>query len=168
MVYCMRRLSMEKLSRTRKKALALSAQDLGEKLVKLTQEQLAKIPLPEEILSAVHAAQKITKHGALKRQMQYIGVMMRKADVEPIQEAVGHLEEGNRKRTELHKQVEHWRDALIGGNDAVIKEILTVLPGVQEEQLIDFVTKAREELMKLNPSPRPSRALFRYLYKSTD
>jgi ribosome-associated protein len=157
---------MEKISKTRKKRQALSAQDLGEKLVKLTEEQLRKLELPEEVLSAVTLAKTIKKHGARKRQMQYIGVLMRRTDATPIQEAVQNLEEGDRRRAELHKQVERWRDELIRGNDALIEEIVRALPDAGREQLTDLVTKAREELIKANPSPAPARALFRYLHKS--
>jgi ribosome-associated protein len=157
---------MEKISKTRKKRQALSAQDLGEKLVKLTEEQLRKLELPEEVLSAVTLAKTIKKHGARKRQMQYIGVLMRRTDATPIQEAVQNLEEGDRRRAELHKQVERWRDELIRGNDALIEEIVRALPDAGREQLTALVTKARKELIKTNPSPAPARALFRYLHKS--
>jgi len=157
---------MEKISKTRKKRQALSAQDLGEKLVNLTEEQLRKIELPEEVLSAVTLAKTIKKHGARKRQMQYIGVLMRRTDATPIQEAVQNLEEGDRRRAERHKQVERWRDELIRGNDALIGEIVRTLPDAGKEQLTALVTKAREELIKANPSPAPARALFRYLHKS--
>jgi ribosome-associated protein len=157
---------MERISRTQRKKQALSAQDLGERLVKLTAEQLGKIGLPEEISRAVTLARTIKKHGALKRQMQYLGVLMRKADCEPIQEALQNLEEGSRRQAELHKQVERWRDELLSGNDAAVDGILRALPGAVKEQLTDLVRKAREELTKKSPSPAPSRALFRYLHKS--
>ncbi len=157
---------MEKLSKTQKKKQAESLQDLGEKLVELSVEQLGKIELPEEVLSAVTLAKTINKRGARKRQMQYIGVLMRKADVASIQEAVQNMEEGDRKQAELHKQVEQWRDELLRGNDAVIEDIVRAFPNAGKEQLTDLVTKAREELTKTNPSPAPSRALFRYLHKS--
>lgn len=157
---------MEKISRTQKKMQALSLQDLGEKLVKLSDAQLRKIGLPEKILNAVTQAKSITKHGALDRQMQYIGVLMRKTDAVPIQEAVQTLEEGDLRQAALHKQLECWRDELLRGNDAVIEEIVSTLPSALKEQLMDLVTKAREEQIKTNPSPAPSRALFRYLHKS--
>ncbi len=157
---------MEKISKTEKKRQALSVQDFGKRLVNLTEEQLGKIELSEEVLGAVTLAKTIKRHGALKRQMQYIGVLMRKTDAIPIQEAIQSLEKGNRGQIELHKQLEHWRDELIRGNDALIEDILRALPDAREEQLTELVTKAREELIKINPSPAPSRALFRYLHKS--
>jgi ribosome-associated protein len=157
---------MEKLSKTQKKKQAVSLQDLGEKLVKLTGEQLGRIELPEEVLSAVTLAKTIRKRGARKRQMQYIGVLMRKTDGTSIQKAVQNLEEGDRRQAELHKRVEQWRDELLRGNDAVIEEIVRALPNAEKEQLTGLVMKAREELTKTSPSPALSRALFRYLHKS--
>lgn len=154
---------MEKLSKTRRKAIALSAQDVGERLVKLTEEELARIPLPDQVSDAIRGAKKITKHGGLHRQMQYIGALMRKIDVRPIEEALKDLEEGNRRLVEFHKQVEKWRDGLIRGNESVIGEIVSVLPGMDREHLDDLVAAARAELAKQHSSPAPGRALFRYL-----
>ncbi len=157
---------METISKTRKKEQALAAQDLGEKLVKLTGEQLGKIALPEELLSAVTQAKMIKKHGARRRQMQYIGVLMRKIDATPIQEAIQDLEEAGRRQVEVLKKVERWRDELVRGNDALVEEIVSAVPNADKEQLTALVTKAREELIKARPSPAPARALFRYLHKS--
>lgn len=155
---------MEKISKSEKKRQALSAQELGEKLVGLNAGQLGKISLPEEILNAVTLAKTITKRGGLKRQMQYIGGLMRKTDAASIQEAIQELEEGSRRQTELHKQVELWRDELQKGNDAVIEEILRTLPDAGKDQLTELVTRAKNESIKTHPSAAPSRALFRYLY----
>lgn len=159
---------MEKISRTEKKRRALSAQELGEKLVDLTEEQIGKIPLPEELLKAVSLARAITKRGGRKRQLQYIGVLMRKMDTAPIQEAVHCLEEGSRQQAERHKLAEHRRDELIGGNDAVLAELSQLLPAAEQEHLKDLIAKARAERMKKMPSPTPLRTLFRYLYQISE
>jgi ribosome-associated protein len=73
-----------RVSRTKKKQAALSLQDLGKRLVKLSDEQLDQIGLSEDVLKAVKAAKTITKHGARDRQMQYIGSLMRKHDPAPV------------------------------------------------------------------------------------
>ncbi len=157
---------MDKMSKTERKRQALSVKDLGEKLVELADEQLGQIELPEEILSAVKLAKTITKHGGRKRQIQYIGVLMRKIDSGPIREAFENLEQGNRKQVEQHQQAELWRDELLRGNDAVQEEILCKLPEAGRGQLSELIAKTREELAKKKPSPAPSRALFRFLYKA--
>jgi len=85
---------MEPLSKTKKKKEALSLQDLGVRLIKLSAEQLKSIDLPENVLTAVTLAKTIKKHGALDRQMQYIGSLMRKCDPTPVQEALLRIEQG--------------------------------------------------------------------------
>ena len=83
-----------RLSRTQKKKAALSLQDLGERLVKLSDEQLEKIGLAEDILKAVKLAKTIKKHGPFDRQMQYVGSLMRKYDPAPVQEFLDALDRG--------------------------------------------------------------------------
>ena len=88
-----------RVSRTQKKKAALSLQDLGERLVKLSLEQLKQIDLPENVLAAVKMAKAIKKHNPLDRQMQYIGTLMRKHDAAPIKEYLDALEQGRRPKT---------------------------------------------------------------------
>src|SRR5271169_975824 len=89
-----------RLSKTQKKKAALSLQDLGERLVKLSDVQLNRIDLPGDVLTAVKAAKAIKKHNPLSRQMQYIGTLMRKHDPTPIRAFLDALERGNRQQTE--------------------------------------------------------------------
>ncbi len=88
-----------RLSKTQKKKAALSLQDLGERLVKLSNEQLKQSDLPEDVLAAVKAAKTITKHHPLSRQIQYIGSLMRKYDPAPVREFLDALGQGNRRQT---------------------------------------------------------------------
>jgi len=83
-----------RLSKTQKKQAALSLQELGERLVKLSDEKLGQIGLDEDILKAVKAAKTIKKHGALDRQMQYIGCLMRKIDPAPVREFLDAFDKG--------------------------------------------------------------------------
>jgi ribosome-associated protein len=95
-----------RLSRTQKKKAALSLQDLGERLVKLSDEQLKQIGLPGDVLTAVKAAKAIKKHNPLSRQMQHIGSLMRKYDPAPVREFFDALKQGNRRQTAKLKQDE--------------------------------------------------------------
>jgi len=156
---------MEPLSKTQKKKEALSLQETGERLVKLSAEQLKKIDLPADMFNAVILAKKISKHGGLARQIQYIGTLMRKHDPKPIQEALQRIEEGGLTQSTEHKMAEKWRDELIAGNDTLIEEISARLPYADKQQLISLVQKAREDLLEKNPAPKAARALFRYLHK---
>ncbi len=79
----------DKPSKSQRKREALALQDLGETLVTLKPAQLDKIPLPEKLREAVLAARQMNQRGARKRQLQYIGRLMREIDPEPIRVALG-------------------------------------------------------------------------------
>ncbi len=78
----------EKPSKSQRKREATALQSMGETLVALKPVQLAKIPLPDELREAVLAARQMQQHGARKRQLQYIGKLMRQIDPEPIRAAL--------------------------------------------------------------------------------
>lgn len=67
-------------SKSQRKREATALQNLGEQLVKLTPVQLSRIPLPDELLAAVRLTQTITQRGGRKRQLQFIGKLMRRLD----------------------------------------------------------------------------------------
>ena len=90
-------------SRTRKKIEDRALQRLGEQLVVLPQGQLQTMELPDELLTAIEIARKIKSHGARRRQIQYIGVLMRHIDPQPIATALERIRSGNlRKQTGTH------------------------------------------------------------------
>jgi ribosome-associated protein len=157
---------MEQVSKTRKKQEALSLQALGERPVIVSTEHLKNMDLPMDLLSAVTLAKSLTKRGALLRQMQYIGTLMRKHDPAPIRDALERMEQGTRKQAESHRQRETWRDELIAGNDLLIEEILIQLPHAERQPLTDLVQQARQEWAAQHPVPKAARILFRYLTRS--
>ncbi|MBS1127822.1 MAG: protein yjgA [Nitrospirae bacterium] len=95
---------MEQTSRTRKKNAALALQELGERLVKLSNENIKLIDLPVALHQAVLLAKALKKHGPRDRQMQYIGALMRKCDPLPIQEALQRIEQRLPKRTPARRK----------------------------------------------------------------
>jgi len=153
---------MDYISKTQKKREAEALQDLGAKLVKLSKDQLADIDLSAELRDAVQFAKTIKSHGALKRQMQFIGTLMRKIDSEPIEEAISNIEEGNYKKAAAFKETEQWRDELIAGNKNRMEEIMTNYPLAERQQLTQLIRNAVKE-RENNKPPKASRALFRYL-----
>jgi ribosome-associated protein len=150
------------ISRTKKKKEALALQDLGERLVRLSDEQIEDIDLPGDILDAVKFAKTIRSHGALRRQMQYIGTLMRRIDPAPVHEAINSIEQGYYKRTAAFRELESWRDELIAGNEKMLDEIIDTYPDADRKLLTQLITKARKEKAENNP-PKASRALFRML-----
>ena len=153
---------MEYKSKTQKKKDAESLQVLGEKLVKLSVEQINDIDLPAEVLKAVEFAKSVSSHGARRRQMQFIGALMREIDPEPVMEAINNIEQGNYKKAAEFKKIEKWRDELIAGNNKLMEEILNKYPDVDRQQLTQLVRNALKEKEHGKP-PGASRGLFRYL-----
>ncbi len=82
---------LEYISKTQLKAEAEAQQMLGKKLLDLTKDQVTKLNLDENLHDAVVEAKRLISNGAIKRQLQYIGRLMRTADIEPIKKMLaGH------------------------------------------------------------------------------
>ncbi|UCH80298.1 MAG: DUF615 domain-containing protein [Nitrospiraceae bacterium] len=153
---------MDHKSKTQKKKEAHSLQKLGEKLLKLSSNQLSEIDIPEEVLDALNLARTIKSREALRRQIQLIGSLMRKIDTDPIQQAVDRFEQGNYKKALEFRETEQWRDELIAGNNELLEEILLNNNNADRQQLSQLVRNARKEIDNSKP-PKSSRALFRYI-----
>jgi len=152
---------MDYKSKTQKKREAHSLQKLGEKLLQLSKAQIKEIDIPEEVLDALNLARTIKSHEGLRRQVQFIGSLMRKIDSDSIQQAVDQIEQGNYKKALEFKETEQWRDQLISGNNDLMNEILNQYD-VDRQQLSQLVRNARKEVGSNKP-PKSSRILFRYL-----
>ena len=154
--------TIEKKSRTRKKKEARALQKLGERLLSLTAEQLDSIAMPDELHEAVVEARGMTRHGARRRQIKYIGALVREIDPQPILDALFNLEQGNFQKAAVFRQVETWRDALREGNMACIDDIMERYPSTDQQRLAQLARNARAEYRK-QAGVKASRALFRYL-----
>jgi ribosome-associated protein len=155
-------IAVERKSKTQKKREMIALQELGEELVRLNDDQLAKIPLSDELREAIYAARKMNKHGARYRQMQYIGRLMREVDVDHIQEALAILRNKNNLATAHFHQLEKWRDQLITGDARAINDIIDNFPVVDIQHLRQLVRNAQKERAD-GKSPKDSREIFRYL-----
>ncbi len=153
---------MEQKSKSQVKREMTALQDMGKKLVELTPAQIGKIEMPEDLREAVLFAKTLRKGEALRRQMQFIGVLMRDVDVEPIQKALDAISRGRRSDAQRFHDLEKWRDRLIDEDDERLNEILTLFPNADRRQMRQLVLNARKERDAGKP-PRSSRALFRYL-----
>jgi ribosome-associated protein len=150
------------VSKSQLKRESDALQKLGEELVELPSSQLAKIPMPEELEEAVALARKITARGGRKRQLQYIGKVMRRIDAEPIEKAMDALRnEHLRENARLHT-LEHWRDRLLHEGDGALAELLEQQPNVDRQHLRQLMRNAQQEAKKNKP-PKSARELFRYL-----
>ncbi|HEY9147482.1 MAG TPA: ribosome biogenesis factor YjgA, partial [Gammaproteobacteria bacterium] len=98
------------VSKSQLKRESHALQELGEALVELPASKLAQIPMPEELADAVALARKITARGGRKRQLQYIGKVMRQIDPEPIERAMEGLKADSARETARLHKLEQWRE----------------------------------------------------------
>jgi len=153
---------MEDKSKSERKREVTALQDLGERLLELSQEQLNNIRISQELQDALILAKTLKSRGARRRQMQYIGVLMRRIDPEPIRLMIHEIDKGQKHKAREFQQLETMRNSLIDGDDTVFEEIIRRLPDADILRLRQLVRGARKE-KKENKPPKQSRSLFRYL-----
>lgn len=153
----------EWISKSQLKRESHALQALGEQLVALNKDQLAQIPLDESLQDAIELAQKIRKkHEAFRRQLQYIGKLMRSCDAEPIEQALQRIKQPHQQATaELH-QLEAWRDRLLAEGDPAVNALLQEHPDGDRQHLRQLIRQAKKEQSQNKP-PKAARELFKYL-----
>ncbi|CAJ0727151.1 ribosome biogenesis factor YjgA [Ralstonia mannitolilytica] len=148
-------------SKSQRKREVNALQDLGSALEALPKDKLAKVPLPETLADALREAKRITSHEGKRRQMQYIGKLMRALtdeDVEAIRRVMATFVGASKAETARLHAIERWRDRLIAGDDAVT-EFIAAHPDTDVQALRTLVRNARKEVQLAKP-PRSSRELF--------
>ena len=153
-------------SRTQLKKQMTALQELGEALVELAPAQLAEMALPEALHDAVLAARGMTRFEARRRQLQYIGRLMRHVDAEPIRERLERWQAASREHTARVRGLERWRERLLADDDA-LPEWIRLHPRVDARKLRALVRDARRE-RELNQPPRRYRELFRLLRETSE
>ncbi|OOF58766.1 ribosome biogenesis factor YjgA [Rodentibacter myodis] len=139
------------VSKSEIKRDAEELKQLGEKLVNLTKINLTKIPLDEAFLDAIELAQRLQKE-ARRRQLQYIGKLLRGIDVEPIREALAKIEnKHNQQQAMLHK-IEYKRDELVEKGDVALTSLLDEYPNADRQQLRHLIRAAQKEKAQNKPS----------------
>ena len=142
-------------------------QKLGEELLALPESRWAPLALPEILSDALKAAKKITSFEGRRRQMQYIGKLMRKIDPEPVREAVAAFKLGHAQDSLRLHQSERWREQLLASDDA-LQEFITAHVDVDIQQLRSLVRAARKDAANA-PEQRSGRAyreLFQFIKAS--
>ena len=150
------------ISKTQRKKDMAALQELGAELVALSGERLAAIGLPEILHDAVLAARRITSFEARRRQLQYIGKLMRNVDPEPIRARLDAWKAPSRIHTAQFKRTESWRKRLLAGEEGALAEFLGEYPLADERQLDRLIRDARQE-RDTNHPPKSYRALFEAL-----
>ena len=155
----------ETVSKTQRKKDMHALQALGSQLVELDARQLAAIELPEDLRAAVEEARRLGKHEARRRQLQYIGRLMREVDAAAIAAQLERWLGQAREETARLHALERWREELIA-SDPALERFLREHPGADSQRLRGLIRNARREQGAATP-PKSYRELFRALREIT-
>ena len=149
-------------SKTQRKQQMEELQALGEELVALSVDRAKRIEIPEDLRDAVREAQRMTRPDeARRRQMQYIGKLMRSVDVEPIREALAQVRGESAGETAKLHRLERLRSEFMADEKA-LQEIVALYPAVDMQHLRSLRRAALKE-QEQNKPPRSYRAIFQLL-----
>jgi len=151
----------EPVSKTRRKREMTELQSLGAALVGLPESQLDQMQLEAALRQAVLDAKRITSHEAKRRQLQYIGRLMREVDPEPIRARLAAVEGRSSQAAAAHRQLEAWRERLLA-DDAALTHFASEHPRADLQEIRSLIRNARKEQKEGKP-PRAYRELFRVL-----
>ena len=149
-------------SKTQRKQQMEELQALGEELVALSVDRAKRIEIPEDLRDAVREAQRMTRPDeARRRQMQYIGKLMRSVDVEPIREALAQVRGESAGETAKLHRLERLRSEFMA-DEKTLQEIVALYPAVDMQHLRSLRRAALKE-QEQNKPPRSYRAIFQLL-----
>jgi ribosome-associated protein len=149
------------VSKTKRKKEMHDLQALGAELVELSDAVLAAVRIPDDLRAAVLEARRITAHEGRRRQMQYIGRLMRDVDPAPLREQLDALSGQSAAETARHKRLEALREKLLA-DDTALTDYVTAHAGADLQELRTLIRNARREQKDGKP-PRAFRELFRRL-----
>lgn len=148
-------------SKSQLKREMTALQDLGAELAALSKERLAKIDMPERLRDALLDAQRFTRHEARRRQMQFIGKLMRDIDAVPLQAAMDEIKGVSDAANIRQHRLERLRARLME-DEAVFAEVARDFPAADVQRLRQLRRNALKETLQNKP-PRAFRELFRAL-----
>jgi len=151
----------EPVSKTRRKREMTELQSLGAALVGLPESQVRQMRLDNALLEAVLEAKRIRSHEARRRQLQYVGRLMREVDPEPIRAQLAAVEGSSAQAAAAHRRLETWRERLLS-DDAALTSFASEHPGADIQEIRALIRNARKEQKEGKP-PRAYRELFRVL-----
>jgi len=149
-------------SKSQVKRELLALQELGARLLALPPGVLARVPLGDEVRAAIEEARRIKAHGARRRQVRYIGKLLRDEDAGAIERAVaGANGEAEAQKRRL-RVLEDWRERLLREGDPALSRLIEEYPRADRQHLRLLVRTALREEEQGKP-PAAARKLFRYL-----
>ncbi len=150
-------------SKTALKKQMTALQKVGEQLVDLSERELARIPIDDEdLLRAISDARRIRSNSARKRQLQFIGKLMRHIDPQPIEQALAELHERRRGLAQDFHELEALRDQLVADGPSAVEGIVQRFPHADRQHLRALL-RAQQHEEKAGKPPAAARKLFKYL-----
>jgi len=150
-------------SKSQRKRDMAELEDMGEALVGLSEDRIKRMDLPEDLRAVVLEAKRITSFGARRRQLKYIGKVMRRLDPAPIRAQLDALEGTSRAQTVWTHKVEHWRHRLLS-DEAALDALMSEYADADHPQLRTLIENSQRE-KALGKPPRSYRELFQVLRK---
>jgi ribosome-associated protein len=148
-------------SKTKIKKQMHELRDLGKELTELGKDQLAQLDIPESLRGAIREMKNINKFGAQRRQMQYIGKLMRDVDTAPILAKLDAWKGKSQHHIAYMHQLERWRDRLLE-SDTALTELLAAHPQADAQRLRTLIRNAQKEMEAQKP-PKNFREIFQVL-----
>ena len=150
-------------SKTQRKIESEEKQKVGQVLVGLSEAHLATIPMDDELTEAVSVARKINKKkDGYRRQLQFIGKLLRSRDMHPINLALDKIQSKHAENNAHFHKLEKLRDAVANKGDQAIQMLLDEYPHLERQTLRQYYRQIQKEKSKSLP-PKAFRALFQYL-----
>jgi len=155
-------------SKSQVKRDMLALLDLGKRLVELPGAKLRQLPLEESLYDAICLAQRTTSREGRRRQIHYVGKLMRKAQADAIRTQLDVWDNGSRRETLAMHRLESLRDLLLKDDEA-LTQLLDEYPGADVQHLRALIRAGRKEIQQnqaLQPGQEPARKHYRALFQA--
>lgn len=153
----------EEISKSQKKREAEALQKLGVELIGWSMDKLNQLPLPDRLRQAIIEAKSLKSHGAVRRQAQLIGKLMRTSELDAVHTAYQNILADDNAKTAVFHDIEMWRDRFINEDKNALTAFVDQYHPEDLQQLRQLIKKAVDERQKDPQLHAASRALFRYL-----
>ena len=150
------------ISKSQLKRDSQALQDMGSQLVEMPEGQLKKFDLPENLKDAIYEARRLKNREGKRRQLQFIGKLMRTADTSFIQETLDRMDHQSQTYRQHFMRLEEWRDKIISQGNSAIEALIEQYPAADRQQLRNLQRQAAREIEQ-KKAPTASKKLFAYL-----
>ena len=154
-------------SKSQLKRDSQALQEMGKQLVEMPEGKLGKFDLPEALKEAIQVARKLPSREAKRRQLQYIGKLMRSLDMDVIKDTLDSMDHQSQTYRQHFAKLENWRDQIISQGAPAIEDFVALYPHTERQQLRNLQRQANREA-ELKKPPAAARKLFAYLREVTE